>query len=182
MSLVQERDEIARAAAGNRLAQSALVTRHTPRIYALAVRMLGDEGEAEDVVQETFIRAWKVLGTWEARAKLSTWLHRVALNLCYDRLRRRREATMAEPPEQTDPALGPGERLDQAERVAAIERAVAELPERQRAALVLCRFEGHTNIEAADIMQVSVDALESLLSRARRTLKARLLTEETAHG
>lgn len=175
VSLVHESEEIARAAGGDRLAQSALVTRHTPGIYAVAFRMLRNKGDAEDVVQETFLRAWKAMPAWEPRAKLSTWLHRVALNLCFDRLRRTRERATDSPPEQVDHGLGPGEQLDQAQRVAAIEEAIAKLPDRQRAALVLCRLEGRTNIEAASIMQVSVDALESLLARARRTLKMQLL-------
>ena len=109
--------------------------------------MLGDASEAEDVTQETFLRAWKALPGWEPRAKFSTWLHRVALNLCYDRLRKRREVTMEILPERTDPA----------------------------AALTLCALQGHTQSEAADIMDVSVEALESLLARARRTLRASLL-------
>ena len=182
VSFANEVDEIARAARGDRHAQSALVHRHTPRVYALARRMLSDDMAAEDVVQETFIRAWKAMATWEPRARLATWLHRVALNQCYDQLRKRREIPMDEPPDHQDPALGPAAGMDQAERVARIEAEIAALPERQRAALVLCRLEGHTNIEAAEIMEVSVEALESLLARARRTLRMRLVKDaETAH-
>ncbi len=168
-------EQIRRAARGDRAAQAALVRRHMPAIHALAFRMLGDRAEAEDVTQETFLRAWKVLPDWEPRARLSTWLHRVALNLCFDRLRQGRLITLAEPPERPDPALDPAAAADQAQRVARIERAVAELPERQKAALALCALEGHTNIEAAEILQVSVEALESLLARARRRLRARLM-------
>lgn len=171
MSHASEADQIARAAGGDRKAQAALVHRHMPAIYALAWRMLGSQAEAEDVTQEVFIRAWRVLPGWEPRARLSTWLHRVTLNLCRDRLRRIRETAMPEPPERADPALRPEESLDQAERVRAIEQAMNRLPERQRAALHLCALDGHTNIEAAAIMEISVEALESLLARARRTLR-----------
>lgn len=183
MSAEQDSEEIALAARGDRAAQSALVRRHLPRVHAVASRMLGDAAAADDIVQEAFVRAWKVMPDWTPNAKFSTWLHRVVLNLCYDQLRRRRELTGEDLPETADPALSPADRLDQAQRVARIEAAIAGLPERQRAALVLCRLEGHTNIAAAEMMDVSVDALESLLARARRTLKARLVeTTETAHG
>ncbi|MEL6245309.1 MAG: sigma-70 family RNA polymerase sigma factor, partial [Pseudomonadota bacterium] len=98
-----EAQEIARAAAGDKRAQSALVNRHMPRVYALAKRMVSDAQEAEDVTQETFIRAWKAMPDWEPRARFSTWLHRVALNLCYDRLRKRRDATGVDDlPERVD--------------------------------------------------------------------------------
>ncbi|MEM7766422.1 MAG: RNA polymerase sigma factor [Pseudomonadota bacterium] len=183
MSAQRDFEEIARATRGDSAAQNALVRRHMPRLHAVATRMLGDSAAAEDVVQETFVKAWQAMPGWTPDARFSTWLHRVALNLCYDYLRRRRDVTGVELPEQTDPDLRPDDRLDQAERVSRIEAAIASLPERQRAALVLCRLEGHTNIEAADIMEISVEALESLLARARRTLRA-MLSEgtEAAHG
>ncbi|KCZ93791.1 RNA polymerase sigma factor [Hyphomonas johnsonii] len=178
MAFTSDLDQIARAAAGDRQAASALVNRYSPGVLALASRMLSDRTEAEDVTQETFIRAWKALPDWEPRAKFSTWLHRVALNLCYDRLRKRRETLMDELPERTDPALMPHEALDQAERVRAVEAAIAALPERQAAALTLCALQDHSQAEAADIMEISVEALESLLARARRTLRT-VLTERS---
>lgn len=143
--------------------------------------MLGDRTEAEDVTQETFLRAWKTLPDWEPRAKLSTWLHRVALNLCYDRLRKKRESYPGELPDLADTAPTPANALDQSQRVSAIERAIAELPERQAAALTLCALQDHSQAEAAEIMDTSIEALESLLARARRTLKAKLLTPEATH-
>jgi len=81
-------DLVADVAAGDVRAMQALVTAKLPRIMALATRMLGDPAEAEDIAQETFLRIWKHAGTWrQGRAKFDTWIHRVALNLCYDRLR-----------------------------------------------------------------------------------------------
>ena len=171
MSYVSETERIARAAAGDQGAISALVNLHMPRVHALAFRMLRQTEAAEDVTQETFIKAWKALPEWQPKARFSTWLHRVALNLCYDRLRKSSETFLAEPPDQVDTALRPDQALDQRQKVKAIEDAIFALPERQKAALTLCAIEGHSNIEAAEIMDVSVDALESLLSRARRTLK-----------
>lgn len=168
-------DQITRAAAGDAAAVRALVNRYSPGVLSLATRMLSDRGEAEDVTQETFIRAWKALPGWEPRAKFSTWLHRVALNLCYDRLRKRRESLPGELPDLADTRLSPQEALDQSQRVLAIEQAISALPERQSAALTLCALQGHSQAEAAEIMDVSVEALESLLARARRTLRAHLL-------
>ena len=133
--------------------------------------MLGDPVEAEDVTQEAFLRAWKALPDWQPRARFSTWLHRVALNLCYDRLRKRREMTVGTLPEQVDPSLSPFELLARNRRIKALERAIAKLPPRQNAALTLCAIQGHSQVQAAEIMEVSVEALESLLARGRRQLR-----------
>lgn len=179
MAFTSDLDQITRAAAGDAAAVRALVNRYSPGVLALATRMLGDSAEAEDVTQETFIRAWKALPSWEPRAKFSTWLHRVALNLCYDRLRKHREVLPEELPDRADPSLGPQDTLDQTQRVKAVEAAIARLPERQSAALTLCALQGHSQSEAAEIMEVSVEALESLLARARRTLRAELLEGRT---
>jgi RNA polymerase sigma-70 factor (ECF subfamily) len=173
-------DELTRAASGDKRAASALVARYSPGVFAIATRMLGDRQAAEDVTQETFIRAWKILPEWDPRAKFSTWLHRVTLNLCYDLLRKRRDTLMAEPPEQVDGALRPDEALDQKQRLSALQTAINELPDRQAAALTLCAIEGHTNIDAAETMEISIEALESLLARARRTLRKTYLKKDAA--
>ena len=166
---------VARVARGEPGAAQTLVARQLPRMTALAYRMLGDASAAEDVAQETLLRAWKEAPRWRpGRARFDTWMHRVALNLCYDRLRRNRERTVAEPPEQVDPTPSTEARLQQVERAARVASAVGALPERQREAVVLCHYQELGNIEAAEIMDVSVEALESLLSRGRRTLRAAL--------
>ncbi|OYX31826.1 MAG: RNA polymerase sigma-70 factor [Caulobacterales bacterium 32-69-10] len=170
-----DQDLVARVGRGEPAAVQALVARKLPRMLALARRMLGDAGEAEDVAQEVFVRAWKQAPKWTPGAgKFDTWMHRVALNLCYDRLRRRREQPMAEPPEQVDPSTGAEQGLQDADVSKRVEAAVAALPERQREAVVLCHYQDLTNIEAAALMGVSVEALESLLSRGRRALRAAL--------
>lgn len=172
-----ESDEalLARVAAGDPAAARALVARKLPRVLALAQRMLGDAAEAEDVAQETMLRAWRQAGSWRTgEARLDTWLHRVALNLCYDRLRKRRETAVADPPDRPDEGPGPDRGLqaqDVGRRVAA---AMAALPDRQRAAIALCHYQELGNIEAAALMGVSVEALESLLSRGRRALRKAL--------
>jgi RNA polymerase sigma-70 factor (ECF subfamily) len=137
--------------------------------------MLGDAAEAEDVAQEAFLRAWKQAPKWrEGVARFDTWLHRVALNLCYDRLRRRRELPTADPPEQADPGFAPDRGLLAADVSRRVGEALQGLPERQREAIVLCHYQELGNIQAAEIMGVSVEALESLLARGRRSLRAAL--------
>jgi RNA polymerase sigma-70 factor (ECF subfamily) len=178
VSFISEADEIRRAAGGDRGAQSALVRRHMPVIYRVAFRLLRDPAEAEDVTQETFLRAWKILPAWEPRAKFSTWACGVALNLCRDRLRRKKWVLLDVVPEQTDSSPQPDQHMESADAVRRLMDHVAALPPRQREALTLCAFEQMGNKEAAAIMSVSVHALEGLLGRARRTLR-RALEKET---
>lgn len=162
--------------AGDGRAADALVRRHLPRMVGLARRMLGDASEAEDVAQDVFLRVWREAPRWKpGQAKFETWMHRVALNLCYDRLRRRRET--ADPGagvNVADSAPMPSDQWLALQRAARVEAALAQLPERQRAAIVLVHYQELTNIAAAEMLEVSVEALESLLARGRRALKAAL--------
>lgn len=174
---------LARVGRGDPTAVRQLLDRRLPRILALARRMLNDAGEAEDVAQETFLRAWKQARSWTpGQARFDTWLHRVALNLCYDRLRRRREVVTSEPPEQVDPGPAPDAGLIGADLSRRVEAALAALPPRQREAIVLCHHQGLGNIEASRLMEISVEALESLLGRGRRALKASLADLRGAGG
>jgi RNA polymerase sigma factor (sigma-70 family) len=166
---------LARVAKGDPAAVRALVARKLPRILALAHRMLGDAAEAQDVAQDAMMRAWKQAPRWTpGLAKFDTWLHRVALNLCYDRLRRRREIATDAPPERPDEGPAPDRGLLAADVGRRVAQAMAGLPDRQREALVLCHYQELGNIEAASLMEISVEALESLLGRGRRALRAAL--------
>lgn len=163
-------------AAGDRRAVEEFVRLHLPRVSALAQRMLGDVHEAEDVAQEVFARAWRQAPRWTfGQAKFSTWMHRVTLNLCYDRLRRRRERPDADAGiTLADPTPDAGAQWLAQQRAAYVQAALAQLPERQRAAIALCHFEETPQTEAAAALEISVDALESLLARGRRALRAAL--------
>lgn len=151
------------------------MARKLPRMLNLANRMLGDAAEAEDVAQEVFLRVWREAPRWKpGAARFDTWMHRVALNLCYDRLRRRRVTPMADPPDQVDPGPAPDRALMATDVGRRVQAAMMALPERQREALALCHYQELGNIEAAAVMDISVEALESLLSRGRRALRATL--------
>jgi len=166
---------VVRAGRGDAAAVQALVARKLPRVLALASRMLGDPTEAEDVAQEAMLRVWRNAPDWRpGAARFDSWLHRIALNLCYDRLRRRRDHLVAEAPERADERAGPDRGLLALDVGRRVNAALQDLPPRQREALVLCHYQELGNIEAAGIMGVSVEALESLLSRGRRALRAAL--------
>lgn len=166
---------LARVADGDPASVRALVARKLPRLLSLAGRMLGDASAAEDVAQEAFLRVWKQAPRWRpGAARFDTWLHRVALNLCYDRLRRRRELSYAEPPDRADDAPGPERGMEAADTGRRVSIALQALPVRQREAIVLCHYQELGNIEAAAVMGVGVEALESLLGRGRRALRVAL--------
>ena len=170
-----DEDLLMRIADGDPAASRALVARKLPRILGLAQRMLGDKTEAEDVAQEAFLRVWRQAPKWRpGQARFDTWLHRVSLNLCYDRLRRRREIPTDDPPDLADDGPAPDRGLEARDTGRRVGAALARLPDQQREAIVLCHYQELGNIEAAAIMGVTVEALESLLSRGRRSLRAAL--------
>lgn len=174
---------VARVGARDPVAVRTLVARKLPRLLALATRMLGNRMEAEDVAQETFVKIWKHAPGWkEGEARFDTWLHRVVLNLCYDRLRGPREDLVDEMPDEADPGGTPDEVLETRARGERVRAALAVLPARQREALVLNYYQELSNIEAAALMGITVDAMESLLARARRNLRAQLASGRPVGG
>ena len=173
--------DLRRAAEGDQAAYGRIVSRNIDAITRVAERMLGSRAEAEDVAQDVLLRGWRQTGSWRSgEAKFSTWLHRVALSRCTDRLRARRETSLDDSPEFADRSPPPEAGLQQQSVALRVRAALGLLAERQRAAVVLCHFEEMTNIEAAAALEVSVDALESLLSRGRRALRAALMPERAA--
>lgn len=168
-------DLVRRVGAGDRGAIAELVARKLGRMTALAFRLLGDATEAEDVVQELFVRTWAQAPRWQpGAAKFDTWMHRVAINLCNDRLRKRRDLPLPEDWDAPDPAAAADAEIEAEEERDRIGRALAALAPRQREAIVLTYYQDYSNRDAADLMGIQVDALESLLARGRRALKERL--------
>lgn len=166
-----------RVAQGCEDAFGLLVDRHMPALYRVAARMLGDGHEAEDVVQDCFARMWQHAPRWSATgAGLVGWLHRVTMNLCFDRKRRFRVVTTPELPDMADETPLVDAQIESDEAHRAVSAALDDLPERYRAALVLCYYEGFSNALAAEVMDLNIKAMESLLFRARRHLRE-LLTE-----
>ena len=164
-----------RVAAGDHAACRQLAERHLPRILAFASRTLGDRSAAEDIAQEVFTRLWTHAKRWQpGPARLSTWLHRIALNLCLDHSARKREAPLDDVPEPIDPSQDAPAYLQERDIQRHVAAAMQTLSDPQRAAITLCYFEGMRNAEAAEVLGVSVEALESLLTRARRALRERL--------
>jgi RNA polymerase sigma-70 factor (ECF subfamily) len=166
---------VAAAAHGDAAAFRTLVDRHLAGVLAVARRMLRDDAEAEDVAQEAMLRLWRSADGLEVGPPgLRPWLRRVVSNLCVDRMRSgKRLMVTDEVPEQVEPATQHSqlEAQDTSERV---EAALRALPDRQRLALTLFNYEGLSQIEVGKAMGISDEAVESLLARARRTIKAAL--------
>lgn len=155
-----------------------LAQRLVPRVLGYATRLLGDRAEAEDIAQEVMLRLWRAAPDWRSgEALVSTWVYRVAANLCTDRLRavKRKGAQpldlVAEPEDGAPTVVAT---LIAADRHAALQAALAHLPDRQREAVVLRHIEGLANPQIADVMQIGVEAVESLISRGKRALTAAL--------
>jgi RNA polymerase sigma-70 factor (ECF subfamily) len=166
---------MANVAEGDRGAFQQLVERHLDRAVGLAQRILVNRSDAEEVAQEAFLRVWTTAPRWRLDGALfRTWFSRVLVNLCIDRKRRPSFAPIEAAGDPPDPAANAEQKLGQSEEAAAVAAAVAELPERQRAALALCYWQEMSNAEAAEALSLSVGAIESLLVRARRALRVKL--------
>ena len=160
---------------GDAAAAKALVMRLTPRVLGYATRLLKDHAEAEDVAQEAMLRLWKIAPDWrQGEARVTTWLYRVVSNLCTDRLRKRRAVGLEDVAEPEDGRAPVTETMIERERAAALAAGLATLPDRQRQAVVLRHLEGATNPEIAQVLEISVEAVESLTARGKRALKAAL--------
>ena len=157
---------------GDAGAAQLLAERLLSRTLAQAQRMLGDRADAEDVAQEAMMRLWRIAGEWrQGEAQVSTWLYRVTANLCTDRLRRRKRSVpldaVAEP---LDTAPSVTARMQSEARAKALSDALAQLPPRQAEAVALRHLEGLSNPEIAAVMEIGVEAVESLTARGKRGL------------
>lgn len=159
-------------AGGDRLAFDRLSRRHLDRAYGVAMRMTGSRADAQDVVQDVFLRLWQRPDAWRpGQAQFSTWLYRVVVNRCLDLKRRPKGTDLDSVEEPQDPDANAEDSLLEAERNRALDSAVNQLPERQKAAIVLTYTAGLRNAEAASAMEISVKAFEALLVRAKRELR-----------
>lgn len=172
----EESDEalMLRIADGDRSAYDQLVRRHLQRVYAVARGMVYRQQDAEDVAQDVFIRIWIYAKRWEpGHAAVTTWLHRIVMNCCFDHLRKQSRQPLG----GYDADILPDDAKDMEGQMAAaqqkekIRRALQDLPERQRMAVSLCYLQEMTNAEAAKVMDVHIKALEGLLVRARKALR-----------
>lgn len=169
---------MARIAAGDRAAFRLLAGRHLRSIMALAAHILGNRSDAEDVVQDAMLRVWVNAPRWKPVARFRTWLTRIVVNLCLDRRRRAAWLPLEAAGEITDPAPEADIQQQASEEEQRLAAAISQLPPRQRAAIALTYGEGLSNAETADILDTSVSAVETLLSRAKATLRRVLEDEE----
>jgi RNA polymerase sigma-70 factor (ECF subfamily) len=175
---------VARATAGDLDSFNQLVARWERPIYALAYRTLGREEDARDVVQEAFLRAFRGLRGFKGEAKFSSWLYRITLNLCRDWIRKERRAPIVQVPEGTDPIdladdqAAPVESVEEMvarrEMSQAVARAMAELPEEQRTAIMLKEYHGLTFQEIADLLECPLSTVKTRLYQGLSVLRRRL--------
>lgn len=163
-------------AVGDRRAFRRLMERHAPSVVAMAQRITGNAQDGDDVAQEAFLKVWIVAGDWrtDGAARFSSWLYKVVVNLCLDRLRRRRFSPLEDAGEQVDPSPDGADAVSARQTHAVIVCAMKDLPARQRDVLALYYF-GELNARTvAEVLGLSLSAVESLLLRARRAMKAAL--------
>lgn len=166
---------MADAAAGDRAAFDALMRRHARRSLSLAQRIVGSPSDAEEVVQDAFVQIWTRADSWRGDGtRFSTWLYRIVVNRAIDYRRRRGFQPLEEAEEVADPTPDAEGMIEERQLGEAVDAAIAALPDRQRAALSLCYYQGMSCAEASEVLQVSVSAMESLLVRARRMVRTRL--------
>jgi len=167
-----------RAGRGDAAAFRLLVDRHLPAVLAIARRMLNGDAEAEDMAQEALLRLWRAAGELDVgEAGARAWLRRVVSNLCIDRIRAGQRVEVTDDVPESEVEAEQLQELTGQELSQRVDRALKGLPERQRLALTLFHYEGLSHIEIGEIMGVSNEAVESLLGRARRALKAALKDE-----
>jgi RNA polymerase sigma-70 factor (ECF subfamily) len=161
---------------GSHEAFAELVQRHTERFYRLAYRYVQNRETAEDLVQDAFVGLWANPASWrpERNSKFTTWFYRIVVNLCLDWQKKKRPLPLNEEMPLADERESVDEAMIRIQEQKLLEKEIAALPERQRTALNLCFDEGLTNQEAAESMGLNLKALQSLIMRAKTTLKKRV--------
>lgn len=182
MPEASDEDLMARVAEGDRAAFRMLCDRYALRAIGFARRFVGHPQDAEDIAQEAFLRVWRAAPRWRASAAFGTWFYRIVFNLCLNHRRRPPFAPLEEAGDPGDPSPDPLARLERAEEDESLLVAVAGLPERQRAAILLTYWEGLSNARVADILGTSVSGVETLLVRARRGLRRSLPAHHDEKG
>ena len=168
---------IAKVAKGDSVAFETLAAKYTNMLFSVAYRMFPQQSDAEDIVQEALIKVWNKADLWDETkgASVSTWMYRLTYNTCIDHKRREKKGHVELIDNITaDDEQNARAKMEQDESQAMLHDAINDLPERQRAALVLCHFEGLSNAEAAKIMDTTVKGVEGLLVRARKALQDKL--------
>jgi RNA polymerase sigma-70 factor (ECF subfamily) len=172
---------------GDLAAFSILIERYQERLYSMALRILGSPEDAKDVTQEIFIRAYRALHKFRGEAAFSTWLYRLATNLCLDMVRARKreggrsvsfEGTESLPEKVADSALGPEELTIERDTRQRVRRAIAELPENYRVVLVLHHYQGLSYREIARVLGVPINTVATYIARAKQKLRDTLLGGE----
>ena len=180
---------VARSRSGDLDSFNQLITRWERPIYALAYRVIGQEEDARDVVQETFLRAFRGIGAFKGQAKFSSWLYRIALNLCRDWIRRKRRSPISLVPEDMEledlaADSGPSESVEdlvaRRELSSVVETAMAKLPEEQRTAIILKEYHGMTFQEIADLQGVPLSTVKTRLYQGLSVLRRDLGTAQVA--
>lgn len=166
-----DRELLAAHAAGDRAAFGELVRRHQDRLWAVALRTLGDREEAADALQDALLSAYRAAGSFRGDSAVTTWMHRIVVNACLDRVRRR-QARPTVPLPETGPGepVQPGDPLDARDTALMVNNALSALPVDQRAALVLVDLQGHSVAEAAQVLDVAVGTVKSRCARGRARL------------
>jgi len=179
-SLEQQTDEelMILIKAFNHDAFSTLVTRHTDRFYALSYRTLFNQSDAEDIVQESFLKLWCKPELWKEKknSKFTTWFYRIIVNACYDLNKKKSSREMSLVSDDYEQAAEVDDLSHH--QLSAVEMALKNLPERQRMALNLCFYEELSNAEAADVMGIRLKALQSLIMRGKAALKTQFNISE----
>ena len=173
-----DRELLALIQDGSHDAFAALTRRHAGRFFRLAYRYVQSKEAAEDIVQDAFLKLWENPARWQPgrNARFTTWFYRVVVNLCLDWQKRKRPVPLEEEPAFADGREAPDAAMMRIQEEKLLEKEIAALPERQRTAVNLCFGEGLSDREAAEVMKVNLKALQSLLMRAKATLKQRMKT------